>query len=509
MKVLLVNSNRHRIPIPVIPFGLCHVAAALRQERHQVEVLDLCFVDDAPAAIERALRRTDPDVVGVGIRNLDNGDCRSNVSFIDAIAADVLAPLRRGFPGPIVLGGGAVGINAPEILELTGLDLALRGDGEIAMVELVRRLGAGLDLAGSPGLVRRRGAGVVEEAPPLLVADLDALPIVDPSEFIDLAPYREQGSPLQVQTKRGCRLACDYCTYNLIEGQHYRLKSPERVALEVERLVASTGIARVELVDSAFNIPLDHAKEVLRAIIARHTPVELSAVGLNPGMVDEELAELLWRANFREVGLGAESVADGALRALGKNYSAGDVVRAIELIEATGIPITVFLILGGPGETRRTLAETFEALEAHLSRWNLIVASVGVRPYKGSPLALRLAQARPSSTEGGFLRCVRFEPEGISLDDVWLAAKQASARLPNLVLYGEQSTPIPVGLGRTLCAAASRLAPRQPVWRLLILGTMLGRAVGVQRARAALLELERGRRSAVLHGGAPDERASN
>jgi radical SAM superfamily enzyme YgiQ (UPF0313 family) len=488
MKVLLINSNRYWIPVPVIPMGLCSVAAALQQDGHEVSVLDLCFARDPAAAIAATLRRFSPDVVGVGIRNIDNGDSRANLFFLDEIDAEILTPLKRGFSGPIVLGGGAVGINAAEILALAGLDLALRGDGEVSMVDLVRRLATGQSLAGSPGLVRRVGGGFVEEGPPLLVEDLDDLPLVDPSEHIDLRLYRQHGSPVQVQTKRGCRLACAYCTYNLIEGRRYRLKSPERVALEVVRLAERTGMKRIEFVDSTFNIPLDHAKAVLRAIIARGSRVELTTSNLNPGGIDEELVELMCRANFVEFGLGAEAVSDRALRALGKNYGARDVVRAIDLLEGRGIPLSVFLILGGPGETRETFAETLDALEAHLSSWNLICAAVGVRPYRGSPIAREMARARPGCSTDGFLRNVPLEPEGIPLDRVWSSAKHAVLRLPNLLLYGEESDRVPPWLMRLASMAFAVAAPRQPIWRLVVLHNKLANSCGLRRLMLWLLD---------------------
>ena len=72
--VLLVNTNRERQPFPVVPNGVACVASALEAAGHTVRVEDLCFARDPHAAARRAVRQARPDVIGVGIRNIDNSD---------------------------------------------------------------------------------------------------------------------------------------------------------------------------------------------------------------------------------------------------------------------------------------------------------------------------------------------------------------------------------------------------------------------------------------------------
>src|SRR5260370_25264703 len=69
MRVLLVSANREMLPSPVVPIGPLAVASALR-DTHEVELTDLCFEEDPQAAIERAVRAFDPEVIGLGLRNL-------------------------------------------------------------------------------------------------------------------------------------------------------------------------------------------------------------------------------------------------------------------------------------------------------------------------------------------------------------------------------------------------------------------------------------------------------
>jgi hypothetical protein len=81
MNILLVNSNRLKHPWPVIPFGLCSVAAALEAAGHDVSFLDLCFSKDPDREIRLALSKYTPELVGVSIRNIDNASGYNTLFF--------------------------------------------------------------------------------------------------------------------------------------------------------------------------------------------------------------------------------------------------------------------------------------------------------------------------------------------------------------------------------------------------------------------------------------------
>jgi hypothetical protein len=369
------------------------------------------------------------------------------------------------------------------MLEFFDLHYAIRGDGEAAFPEFLTRLEKGAELNGLGGFVRRENGAIAEDNEPLRVPDLDALPIANPARYLDLRPYRRFDSPLQVQTKRGCALSCTYCTYNRIEGARYRLRDPVRIADEMERLVRETGIDYVEFTDSTFNIPLDHAKAVLRAVIAKGLGLRLRTMGLNPGAVDEELADLIREAGFRDVDLGVESACDRTLGSLGKNYTKEAVVRAGRLLRERSIPVTWYLLVGAPLETEETLGETFSAIDGVASPWDLVNVGVGVRVYKGSPLA---DECVPGSRDG-FLRPAHVEPDSLSLDAVKLLTKRAALGRCNYFMYDEdENTPELV-----LMAVAwlfKRLAPRQPIWRSFIALRTLQRWLGINLLRRVMFE---------------------
>ncbi len=482
MNILLINANRFKQPWPVIPFGLVCVASALERAGHAVRVLDLCFAKNCERSIRNALREFRPGLIGASIRNIDNSAGYRTQFLLEHTRVEVFEPLKRLYDGPIVIGGPAVGINAPEILAYLDVPYAIRGDGEHAMLQFAATLEAGLPFDEVGGLVQRRNGVLLVDNPPTPVPDLNEFPTPNPGRYLDLAPYRQFNSPLQIQTKRGCALNCSYCVYNKIEGVRYRLRDPERVADDLARLSRETGLRNVEFTDSTFNAPLSHAKAVLRAIVARGLRLELRTMGLHPKYVDEELVGLMKEAGFTEVDLGAESACDATLEGLGKNYTAREVVRAGALLRARKIPVTWYLLLGGPNETAETLRETFDTVNRAADPWDLINIGVGLRVYNGALVADELRRRNPACTSDNFLTPVHYEPAALSLDEVKRIVKTEALRRPNFFMYDEDEDmpAFAVRCGMTLLRI---LKIRHPFFRLYILMRKTQAWLGIARLK--------------------------
>jgi len=478
MRILLINGNRFKQPWPVIPFGLSCVAAACENSGHEVKMLDLCFSKHCSSDIKKSISDFSPDFIGISIRNIDNSAGYNTIFLLEETRSEVIIPCKKFFSGPIVIGGPSVGINGAQMLEYFDLPYAICGDGEDAFIEFLQRIEHGKPLTGMKGLVIREDQKIVQNPSPMLVENLNDLGFVNPGKYIDLRPYQKFDSPIQIQTKRGCTLDCTYCTYNKIEGKKYRLKNPQLIADDIERLFKETGINHIEFTDSTFNIPLGHCKNVLKALAQKNLDLNLRTMGLNPGAMDEELVDLMKNVGFRDVDLGAESASDITLAGLGKSFKKEAVVLAGKLLQKKGIPITWYLLVGAPGETKETLMETYETINKTASKWDLINIGIGVRVYNGSPLADQMIKENPACTSDHFLKPVRYEPEGITLEEIKKITKWESLNNPNYFMYDEDENTPPaiIALGVFFLR---RFAPKQPIWRLHIIIRMIQKYTGI------------------------------
>ena len=73
MRVAFVSGNRELLPDAAIPIGILCVIANL-PKRHETTFIDLCFEDTPSEALSRGLCEFQPDVVALGMRNIQNAD---------------------------------------------------------------------------------------------------------------------------------------------------------------------------------------------------------------------------------------------------------------------------------------------------------------------------------------------------------------------------------------------------------------------------------------------------
>ncbi len=476
MNVLIVNSNRERSPWPVPPIGACCIASAVEAAGHRVELLDLCFETDCARAVSEAIRRVEPGLIGISIRNIDNVDWQSPMFYLPGVRDEVIGPCRQHSGAPIVIGGPAVGIMPGRMLEYFGADFAVCGDGEVAIVELVKMLETGSPADDVPGLAWCDGDDA-RVNPPARVCNLDELPTPRVHRWVDLPRYLSYNSSMGIQTKRGCALSCSYCVYNEIEGRAYRLKSPGRIAEEVREAIEG-GACSIEFVDSTFNVPLEHAKTVCRALIEHDLDAQFSTMGINPGAVDEELFDLLKRARFTEVSITPESCSQPIIDSLGKNFTTDDVARAAELARKVDLPIVWYLMFGAPGECEETVRETLAFADRYIPEEHLVLMVSGIRIFPGSPLEKQARAEGQLAAEDDLLEPVWYQPD-ISHERLFEMLDEAYLSHPNYLLL--QDNNVPELLLKTASAIHRFLRSKRPLWQHIKTIRKLQAALGLQQ----------------------------
>jgi radical SAM superfamily enzyme YgiQ (UPF0313 family) len=378
MNVLLVSANTERINLPTLPYGLALVAGAVRAAGHTVAILDLRHETEPRAAIARAVTEIRPNLIGISVRNVDD-QCMERPRFLLAEVAHVVSACREYSSAPVVLGGAGYSIFPAAALAYLGADFGVCGEGEVVLPALLSRLEQAGDPADLPGIYT---AGRTDRPARAFAADLDSLPL--PAE--DLWPTADPAEPdlwVPVQSRRGCPLECSYCSTPGLEGRTIRARTPALVTEKVARL-ARAGFRRLYFVDNTFNLPADYALELCRRIAANRLEIGWRCI-LYPQNVPEELVEAMTAAGCVEVGLGFESGSPAVLRAMNKGFSPEEVREISERLGAHGIRRMGFLLLGGPGETQDTVAESVTFAES--LRLDQLRITVGIRIYPDTPLA--------------------------------------------------------------------------------------------------------------------------
>jgi len=510
MRVLLINSNLKDDILAAPPIGLCYVASAAEVAGHEVRVLDLCFKRGLRQELEKAIIGFSPQVIGVSLRNLDNANMLCPVSYLPS-ALEIVQVIRAITAVPLVLGGSGASLDPQGVLEFLQGDYLIVSEGEKSFVDLLDALNRGESPAEIPGVGMWR-QGKFHVTPPQLTSFPSGNPRL--ARWVDLAPYEKMGASYTVQTKRGCRMRCIYCTYNqVLEGNHLRLRSPSEVVDEIEEAFYQFNPESFEFVDSVFNDPVDHCREILEEIIRRPWKARFHAMGVSPKNLDSQFLQLMQRAGFASLMISPESASETMLANYQKGFGLGDLRRAAEAINQFSFPVLWYFLAGGPGETARTLEETLEFIRRYLVRskgapHNLANIFLGVRIYPGTKLWHQALEEGVIHDQSNPLRPLWYLSSQLDLDRTIRRLYRAACRWPEIVL-GDMEKFLPLS---KIFGVTRKVFPfPKPYWQHLLLAHQilvklrvrsLFQAGGVPARLREFLKLQRdGSIPACLPGG--------
>ena len=422
-KVLLVSTNRCVIPDAVFPLGLTYLNAALRRVGYDTLWYD-CQVEDRPLA--EVLCDYRPDFVGISLRNVDDVLIQKRETYFGDLV-QICEIVRNWHRCPVILGGCGLSVYPAKLLELSGADYAIQGEGELSFPSLLRTLKAGGADESIPGLVFRRGQEIVCNPPSFSILDTP-LEIVDrPSRFV--GHYLRAGGMLNVQTQRGCGYCCCYCTYPLIEGRKVRRRPPEAIAAEMARLQAQ-GARYVFVVDSVFNSSAQHISETCEAMLRANLTMSWGCF-LRPQGLTPELMKLMARAGLAHIEFGTDSFCDTVLKEYDKGLTFSDIYKSSELAREAGLDFCHFLICGGPGETLETLEMGFS--HSQRLKCSVILAVVGMRIYPGTTLHQRAMTEGRIDARTDLLVPTYYLAPGLTSEIVFQRLREFSKRAPNWI----------------------------------------------------------------------------
>lgn len=371
----LINTNRM---LPLIgPVGLDYIAGAAKQAGIDVDVLDLALSRDPAKSIKEYFTDKQPELIGISFRNVDDCFWPRADWFVPELK-NTIENIRTQTDAPIVVGGVGFSVFPGQIVEYTDADFGICGDGETAVIALLRQLRGTKNFTQVPGLIWRKNDAIHSNQP----SWPDQISLPTQRDCIDNISYFEQGGQCGVETKRGCSRKCIYCADPLAKGPKLRLRSPVEVADEIQSLL-SQGIDVLHLCDSELNVPRSHADAICEEINRRSLGGKIRwYTYMSPVPFDEKLARNMAKAGCVGVDFTGDSACPSMLKTYRQKHGSSDIVSAVELCRQNKIAVMIDLLFGGPGETPQTAAQTIDFIKE--INPDCAGAALGVRIYPGT-----------------------------------------------------------------------------------------------------------------------------
>lgn len=332
--------------------GVASLAAVLEQAGHEVDLFHMTR-PVGRGEFQDTIRKYHPDLAGFVTMTREYPQVKEYVLW----AKDTLdVPVISGSYHPTTL--------PEEVIATDGVDMLCRGEGEEALLELVKRMDAGEDYTTTESIWVKQGEVVHRNAVRPLIEDIDVLPLPDFSVFDFSKLLSTRINTGVVILSRGCPYSCTYCSNKRMRdiypnrNRYSRFHSPEYSIEYLQKLLAAyPGVKYLNFRDDI--LPWKGGW------LERFTSLYRKEIGLpficnyRANLVTPEIVQMLRQAGCYQMFFGVESGNDFIRNeVLNRHMSRDKIARAFAACREAGIQTVAYNMVGLPYEDKAKVLDT-------------------------------------------------------------------------------------------------------------------------------------------------------
>ena len=270
--------------------------------------------------------------------------------------------LKQKYTGKIVIGGAGISTNGiasayndfgAEMLNLNQIDYFIRGDGEIALVEL---------LTGND-----QYPGINNDSYKQL--SLDTIPFPEYDDLIELNYQYDDGlKMLPINGSRGCVRACSFCDIHE-HWKKFTFRSGHVLAEEMITNYEQYGVTQFTFTDSLINGSMKAFRQLLFALIEYYEKNNLpdAHFRFNGQFIVRSLNQqtpkdyqLMARAGCTHVMIGTETGSDRVREHMRKQFTTAELAAVIDQLDKNDLNCFFSMICGYPTERQEDHQQTLD-----------------------------------------------------------------------------------------------------------------------------------------------------
>ena len=371
MRVLLIQpplEDFYTTAIRLYPLGLVYAAAVLRKLGVAVGILDCLnplgkkhlplppdfrylepFLQQDPllfkrfyrfgisdAAMVRSIEEFAPDMVGI------SSQFTAYFSSVEKLAS--LIKLHSNVP--VFIGGNHASVFAAQIRQRAPqIDAVLSGPAESSL----------------PAFINSRLSGRATDPEPL-----DWKTLEPAHDLLPEGAYRMgRKNYVSLTAGRGCPFGCDFCSVRAMFGRGIEYRTVAAVVREMEWNYLNRAVRIFNFEDDNLSFDKEWFRQLLGAVIDHPVLKEIELTAMN-GMcfptLDSALLILMRRAGFARLNLSFVTRDAGLQKRYHRPMPREDFRSIITTARELGFMITVYVIIGLPGQTYAEIRESIDYL---------------------------------------------------------------------------------------------------------------------------------------------------
>lgn len=374
MKFQLIVTPSTRIKVHTdAPYGALYIANALLEEGHQVRIEDCETEKFGYHELSRRIKEYKPDVIGIS----------AVIAVAYKYVKETTLSIKEEFPYIKIIVGGGLGSAADVLLNHTGIDIVVVGEGDITIKELARRIAEGKSYHDVAGIVFKEGNIIIKTPPRSPISDLNILKY-PPFHLINMNSYlmdlndgalafRHYKKPdkrlfeshrrkkmFRIILSRGCIHRCTFCYRPTVGLRHFSFRY---IFDYIEYLMDKFNISVFSFGDECFAPNKTWNWKFLEELNKRKLDILFQIMGMRVDTVDYEMLRAFKEAGCFQLFYGFESGSQRMLDIMNKRATVEQNIEVARWTEQAGIYTSPNFIFGMPGETTTTIKENLAFLK--------------------------------------------------------------------------------------------------------------------------------------------------